>query len=177
MKMKHNAGHLVQHGMALVMALVFLLILTMLGIAAIGTATLEEKMAGNQKDKNTSFQAAETALITGENWIGTQTIKPIFNTSVTNDGLHFPSTSTTPVWESSVWSGSDFITFSGLTTVASAPKYVIEDMGEIPDSGGSLTMPANYKSSGKNLFRITSRATGGTSFAISVVQSTYEKRF
>jgi Tfp pilus assembly protein PilX len=38
-------------------------------------------------------------------------------------------------------------------------------------------MPSNYKSSGKNLFRVTARATGKSNNAVVMVQSTYEKRF
>ena len=57
------------------------------------------------------------------------------------------------------------------------PKYIIEDLGEIQDTGGSLSLPSNYKSSGKNLFRITARGKGGTDAATVMVQSTYEKRF
>ena len=60
------------------MALVFLLLLTILGIAALNTTSLEEKMAHNVKDRNLAFQAAESALIVAENWIYTQIGKPVF---------------------------------------------------------------------------------------------------
>ena len=62
-----------QRGTALVMTLVILLLLTMLGITAINTSTLEERMAGNTKDQNLSFQAAETALRAAEAWVTSTT--------------------------------------------------------------------------------------------------------
>lgn len=170
-----------QHGVALVLALVFLVIMTILGVAAMSSSNLQEKMAGNQKDRNLAFQASETALVKGEYWIGSQTAMPIFDDSVTNDGLHHPSTTTTPAWDdsasSNVWTGNDNATYSGLTKVSSQPKYIIEDLGEIQDTGSSLSLPNNYKTTGKNLFRITARGKGGTDAATAMVQSTYEKRF
>lgn len=170
-----------QHGVALVLALVFLVILTILGVAAMNSSNLQEKMAGNQKDKNLAFQAAETGLTAGENLVGSAiTINAVVAAAtVTNDGLHKPSTTSTPAWDDStgVWAGSDIRTYAGLTKVASQPRYIIEDLGQIEDPGASLTVSQNYKSTGKNLFRITSRGVGGTPSAVVMVQSTYEKRF
>ena len=51
-----------QHGAVLVTALVFLVILTLLGITSMSTNTLEERMAGNSQDINRAFQAAESGL-------------------------------------------------------------------------------------------------------------------
>ncbi|MCO8163982.1 PilX N-terminal domain-containing pilus assembly protein [Pseudomonas sp. 21LCFQ010] len=55
-----------QHGMALLVSLIFLLLLTMLGIASMQSATLQEKMAGSVTLRNTSFQTAEAVLRLGE---------------------------------------------------------------------------------------------------------------
>lgn len=51
-----------QRGAVLVTALVFLVILTLLGITSMSTNTLEERMAGNSQDANRAFQAAESGL-------------------------------------------------------------------------------------------------------------------
>ncbi len=51
-----------QRGAVLVTALVFLVIMTLLGITAMSTNTLEERMAGNSQDINRAFQAAESGL-------------------------------------------------------------------------------------------------------------------
>jgi len=56
----------VQNGSALIISLVFLLILTMIGIASIQDSTLQERMAGNERDRNLAFQTAEAALRVGE---------------------------------------------------------------------------------------------------------------
>jgi type IV pilus assembly protein PilX len=51
-----------QAGAALVTGLIFLVILTLLGITAMQTSTMEERMSGNARDRNIAFQAAEAAL-------------------------------------------------------------------------------------------------------------------
>lgn len=49
-------------GVALVTSLVILLILTIIGIAAMRTSSLEERMAGNVQDATYAFEAAESGL-------------------------------------------------------------------------------------------------------------------
>ncbi len=51
-----------QRGAALVVALVLLMILTVLGISGMTTATLQLTMAGNAQFHQQAFQAAETGL-------------------------------------------------------------------------------------------------------------------
>lgn len=51
-----------QRGMALIMALVILLILTILGVTAMTTSSLEEKMSGNIQEQNRAFHAAESGI-------------------------------------------------------------------------------------------------------------------
>jgi type IV pilus assembly protein PilX len=55
-----------QGGMALIVSLVFLLLMTLIGISSMQNATLQEKMAGSVKFRNESFQAAEAAMRVGE---------------------------------------------------------------------------------------------------------------
>ena len=51
-----------QRGATLAVVLIFLVLVTLIGVTAMSTTTLEEKMAGNQKEQNAAFQAAEAAL-------------------------------------------------------------------------------------------------------------------
>ncbi len=51
-----------ERGTALVMAMVILLILTIIGVTALNTTSLEAKMAGNIQDTNFAFEAAESGL-------------------------------------------------------------------------------------------------------------------
>ena len=51
-----------QQGIALVVALILLVVMTLLGLSAMRSVTLEEKMAANTFDRSVSFQAAEAVL-------------------------------------------------------------------------------------------------------------------
>lgn len=58
-----------QKGIALFVSLIFLLLLTIFGIAGMKSATLQEKMSGNARLKNESFQEAEAGLREGEGFV------------------------------------------------------------------------------------------------------------
>jgi Tfp pilus assembly protein PilX len=51
-----------ERGTVLIMSLVILMILTILGITAMGTASLEEKMSGNIQEGTRGFEVAESGL-------------------------------------------------------------------------------------------------------------------
>lgn len=59
-------NHNLQQGSALIICMVFLLLLTIMGVSSMQSATLQEKMAGNAVDENRAFQRAEAALRAGE---------------------------------------------------------------------------------------------------------------
>ena len=174
-RMKHT-----QRGTALVMALVFLLLMTMLGITAINTSTLEERMAGNTKDQNLAFQAAETALRAGELWVESRTSEAQLTVNTAN-GIYDPAPATSGIenWDSVVWSGTtNLVTYPGvpgtasttgtLAGVSTQPKYIIEILGSspgVPPAGNIVTV------------RITARGTGASDNTVSMVQSIVSKAF
>ena len=51
-----------ERGSSLLISLIFLAILTMLGLMALRVATVEERMSGNMRDRSVAFQSAEAAL-------------------------------------------------------------------------------------------------------------------
>ncbi|WP_345890269.1 PilX N-terminal domain-containing pilus assembly protein [Pseudomonas sp. PDNC002] len=55
-----------QGGAVLLVSLVMLLLLTIVGLAGLRMAQLEERMAGNLRDRQVAFQGAEAALRAGE---------------------------------------------------------------------------------------------------------------
>ena len=61
----HGAGYSLrrtQRGAILMISLMFLVILTMIGLSAMSTTTFEEKMSGSGRDWNLAFAAAEAAI-------------------------------------------------------------------------------------------------------------------
>ncbi|THF65892.1 pilus assembly protein [Pseudothauera nasutitermitis] len=55
-----------QRGIALIVALIILVVLTLLGLSSVRTVTMEERMTANTFDRALAFQAAEAALRLGE---------------------------------------------------------------------------------------------------------------
>jgi len=53
--------------MVLIMALAILLVLTIIGVSAVSTTNLEQRMAGNMQLKNAAFQGAESQIRWAEN--------------------------------------------------------------------------------------------------------------
>lgn len=172
------------------MALVFLLLLTIIGIAALGTTSLEEKMAHNAKDRNLAFQSAESALLLGESWIAGQTDLPVFpNNSM---GLYSLSSTSTPVWETTgLWSGSNVVAYpnvpygtlsiaaggagGSLGEIQTQPKYIIEYLAQVQNESASLAVDDPYR--WRHVMRVTARGTGGTDAAVVMNQSNFSWAF
>ncbi|PIE20463.1 MAG: hypothetical protein CSA61_01700 [Neptuniibacter caesariensis] len=55
-----------QEGAALIISLIFLLILSLIGVSSMQGTTMQEKMAGNLRDMYVSINTAEAALVEGE---------------------------------------------------------------------------------------------------------------
>ncbi len=58
-----------QEGSVLIVSLILLLLMTIVGITGMNMTSLEERMSGNYRDQEMAFQAAEAALVEGENFI------------------------------------------------------------------------------------------------------------
>lgn len=171
-----------QRGLVLITSLLFLLMLTIIGITALSTTTLEEKMAGNTRDLNIAFQAAEAALRDAENWLAQQSSEPtavstcasppcdVWQSNVLPD----LSTQTDSWWQANAreyrTSGTREITEAGAD-----PRHVIEFLKTVSDT---LRRGHEYAPEpGNSYYRVTARGTGGTSTAQAVVQSTFVKRY
>jgi type IV pilus assembly protein PilX len=58
-----------------------LLVITLLGVTGLNTTVMQERMAGNLRQKNLALQAAEAALQGGLAYIESQTLPPLANSS------------------------------------------------------------------------------------------------
>jgi len=151
-----------QSGVVLVISLVMLLLLTLIGLTGMQTTTLEEKMAGNSKDRNIAFQAAESTLLEAEGVILT---KPAYNN---NNGL-LDSAAEPDFFLPATWSGTNSAqTTSNMKNsldLLEEPRYVIKKLTVIPANG------ANPE---KTIFRITARAVGRSLGSQVILQEIYE---
>ena len=65
-----------QAGASLLVVLILLLVMTLLGLAALRGTLLQERMSANLLDRNLNFQAAEAALREGEDLAQAQAAPP-----------------------------------------------------------------------------------------------------
>ncbi|WP_415771501.1 pilus assembly PilX family protein [Pseudomonas sp. LB3P38] len=148
-----------QRGMALLVSLVFLLLLTLIGISSMQNATLQEKMAASVTLRNQSFQGAESALRVGESAVQLETYSlPVCS----------GTTQCAPPAESSTIIGAGFNSTSGVTWIASGSGfYGVQNIGTTLTA---VNVPSNTSTT---LYRVTAVGIAGNSR--SVVESIYAK--
>ena len=75
-----------QGGTVLVISMIILLAMTLIGITGMQTTVLEEKMTGNQRDRNLALQASEAGLRESLDWIEDKAKRPIGMPLSVDDG-------------------------------------------------------------------------------------------
>ncbi|MEN8177072.1 MAG: PilX N-terminal domain-containing pilus assembly protein [Pseudomonadota bacterium] len=172
-----------QQGSVLVISLILLLVMTLLGLSSMQTSVMEEMMAGNTKDQNLAFQSAEAALRDAEVRILGYSSEP----TPAADGSsgvwikNSPDVATINAvswWcESNInetwWTGNG-IAFSGVLSGTSVPYSLVEEDDFVKDS---LNVGQQQDESGKVYYRLSSRGTGGSNQALSLLRSTYSRRY
>ncbi len=164
-----------QSGAVLIVSLIMLLLLTLLGVTSIQTTSLEEKMAGNMRDKDLAFQAAESALATAESTLNP--VAPAVLPTFTNEGTggFYSATPTTPITdaslEASFWADQTRLkaTYTATGLGVANPTYIIQVMGVTDCPGAALG------SLGCTNYRIIARATGGSTNAVVILESIYSR--
>lgn len=176
-----------QNGAVLAIGLILLLLMTILGSMSMSRVNISERLAGSEREINSAFQAAESALLEGERWINdlTNATPPATVSSCvaaglgcqtviwdadSGDGVRVGNTS----WQSINWDavGRTFAQNKPVTEtlqqLSEPPKYVIEYLG--PESGAAAAADMYY-------YRITSRARGTTPASEVILQSVYRRQF
>lgn len=170
-----------QRGVVLAVSLIMLLVITLLGVTAMQSTLLQERMAGNVREVNLAFQAAEAALRDGEKVLAALTVRP--------------TTCSTAPCSSSVWARDVLLVEPAAQTaawwtangqeygadasqeitegVAADPYFVIEELDFIPDSlrlGHGVPV-------GRHYYRTAAHGVSASETSRSVVESTFVRRF
>lgn len=169
-----------QRGAALLTGLIFMVILTLLGITAARMAGLEERMSGNMRDRALAMQAAEMALRDAERDIrgvvaGSTRTPPIsgisgFVADCTN-GLCYngPTGYATPIWTTVSMTDAPSVAYGANTPaddidgLSDQPRYLIEGIRKTPP-GGAETF----------YYRITVRARGANPNTVVWLQEVFK---
>lgn len=172
----HNAPAARQRGAALIISLMILIVMTLIGLTGMSTSSLEEKMAGNSRDKALAFQAAEIALREAEDYYEDTIVSIGSAFDGSNTGL-YPADSDPDAFDPATWANSR--SYSGTVDgVAEQPAYIIELLGEVSSETDDINITGYGESSGAGdlvAARITARGVGGTDDAVVYLQTTYGK--
>jgi type IV pilus assembly protein PilX len=173
------SSRLGQTGAALVTGLIFLVVLTLISLSAIKSTSLGERMAGNARDQDIAFEAAEAGLRDGLRYIASSGLTPASPFAAgcaaglcLNDAVY-------PVWETITsnndWSSGKTKPYLGATLVQASqqPRYIIELMPSgVPPSGTTAVTGKGINSGAQTTsFRVTSRGWGLVSQTQMTVQS------
>ncbi|CAJ0794520.1 hypothetical protein LMG7141_02956 [Ralstonia condita] len=177
-----------ESGVALPVALVFLVLLTLLGLALVNGSVMQEMMLGNTKDSQLAFQAAETALRDAELDVAQNITSTTAFVPACTTGLCTPPSSWTNPKSASIstlidWTNSantrSYGAYTGapaLPNVASQPLYVIEKLSGLSVPAGESIGIGVKPPAGGTAYRITVYATGGRPETHVVLESIYVKR-
>ncbi len=173
-----------QQGVALIISLIMLIMMTILGLAAVRIGLFEEKMAANSRDQALAFQASEIALRDAETWLMSQATEPL----PTNDGsnriwnpvsLDSVIANAKSWWQESDrnaawWTANGEAYGQAVDNIRSSPLTVIEYHQYIADD---LVIGHGNAASGRVFYRVTAKGTGGSDQSRVLLQSTVAKRY
>ncbi|CAD7856895.1 MAG: Type IV fimbrial biogenesis protein PilX [Olavius algarvensis Gamma 1 endosymbiont] len=158
-----------QTGAALVVGLIVLTALTLLSLSGMRNTRLQERMAGNLRDRSLAFQGAEAALRDAEAYLR-QADLPRFDGSVPGLIDRRAGPGSTAYWSGYDWVHASRPAGAALPGLAGQPRYVIERLSADPAAGeGQASDPPRTP----GFFRVTARATGSSGTAVVILQSTF----
>lgn len=139
-----------QGGIALLLALVVLLLVTILGLVGLESAVLELRMAGAQREYALAYQAAQGALNDGERVLKGLSATDLASFEDNRAGRYLPAAPGAPSRASAVdWSSNAVLTPATAlgAPVQRQPRYLLEYLGA--EDGGTW-----------HRFRMTARGYG-----------------
>jgi type IV pilus assembly protein PilX len=182
---RNRQRHSRQRGLVLVSSLLLLLVVTIMAIAIFRSYGVEEKIAGNQREKARALHAAESAQQYAEWWLssGTGVTTPIACTAlvpstagqvcsnilptvaVNGNAANIPwQVGGAPVGVTYKPPTMTLNTAGGVNTYYATPYFYVSYLGTTADSTTS-----NFKL----LYQVDAVGFGGSANAVAVVESTY----
>lgn len=173
-----------QRGMVLLIAMIMVLLMTIVGLAAIRGSGLQEMMAGNMRDMQLRFQAAEGGAATGEMTVRFDLADEdlqVFNGSKPGFRPDMNITPAKPVfqWGASDWGANAKDAASAAWNLPSTPRYVVEEIIipvglESASTGSALDHTSlDVQPEGK-VYRISSRYSDDVSGRV-FIQTLYKR--
>ncbi|MDQ2078122.1 PilX N-terminal domain-containing pilus assembly protein [Marinimicrobium sp. ABcell2] len=166
-----------QRGVVLIVGLIMVLLISLVALAAIRGSSLQELMAGNVRDRNLAFQAAEAALREAEMYFNQATL-PQFNGSTAGLIEAIPSSVRTGYWDNYNWATQSVQSTLDIERVSQPPRYVIEEVTYSVMAGvdgGAIDFENSLNTEDAVLYRITSIGYGATQESTVILQTTFKR--
>ncbi|WP_269619503.1 pilus assembly PilX family protein [Zhongshania sp. BJYM1] len=167
-----------QRGAVLIVSLIFMLILTIIAAASMQSSTLQERMAGNAKDTNLAFQAAEAGLRAAETALSQINVGPFDGTNGLYRYCADPTSTATacvePDWSdhsSSV--GWQIMAADVIPYAAKPPEYFIQELTS--NSGVNDALDSDLAVTTKVFYRVTARGYGASDRSMVVLSTTFKR--
>ena len=165
-----------QRGAVLIVGLIFLAMLTVMGVAAYSVSTQEEKMAGNSRDRMRAFEAAEASLRDCEAILGGLAGLPSFNGT---GGMYTaPAVTQVPAFEAINWRTDSAVRVlaTAMSDVSVQPRCIVEELLvlEAKPADGALSGPQQRAE--ERVYRVSATGYGANITTTAMVQSTYRRQ-
>ncbi len=174
-----------QQGAILIFCLIFLTVLTMMGVSGMESTTLEERMSGNMRDHELAFNSADSALQVGERWLIAQASRPTTSgdgsTGVWSTDAPDPDNGGGLYWWdhaniNAAWWTANGIAITNVATVAAQPDYLIEEYAVV-DTGQSIAIGGGEQTVPRVFHRITASGVGVNAATRVSVQATFVQSY
>ena len=166
-----------QGGAALIVSLVFLLILTIISVASLQTATLQERMAGNLKDNAIAFQAAEAALRSAESVLRSGVLGSFEGANGLYASCPDPSDKRkaclSPDWQDYASKGW-VVLDKKIPDVAKPPEYIVQQLNRVVSKNAILDSDRPVSRDG--YYRVIARGYGASDRSMVVLTTTYKRQ-
>ncbi|ULU24868.1 pilus assembly PilX family protein [Dyella terrae] len=168
---RSSPGARAQQGVALIVAMILLILITLVGLAAVRGTIMQQRMASNQYDREQAFQSAEAAIRAASALIAT-TPTIIWHNCQAGGVTCLPNpfndpTLATSGYIQSVAKGTVGGDYTASSTAYGQPQFVVENMGNWVDQTtntgfGQTGNSRNYGVQGSSgtavFYRITARS-------------------
>lgn len=165
-----------QGGAALVVGLIFLVLMTLLGVTAFGINVLEERMAGHTRDRTLAFQAAEAALRECEARGSTVSQGPFkaARWAPIRPAAGADRTDWDAAWGSDGRGGGSTALATGtIPDVSGQPRCIVEETGQRVTCPGNESLGTGGAINDAMLYRVTARGYGVSGQTLVVLQSVF----
>lgn len=168
-----------ERGAVLAVSLIMLLVVTLIAVSSMQGTILEEKMAGNARDRNLAFQTTESVIREAE--ISIEAVVSLGNYDGTA-GL-FGLTDLEPDYTfATTWTdASKHVVAASSYGAYLPPRYFVKHFTTVTGTEGALNMSGYGDNKGTGdvtIFKITGRGTGGSTDSAEVLlRSQYGRVF